>query len=66
MRLTRMSIELATLLYLATYVPYMLITRGLSVRMHPFPMQFQTSVLAFAICLPTSKMSTVIACRPRA
>jgi hypothetical protein len=30
MRLTRMPIELATLLYLLTYLPYMLITRGLS------------------------------------
>ena len=36
----------------ASFALYMLITRGLSVRMHPIPMQFQTSVLAFAICLP--------------
>ncbi|TNC52101.1 DMT family transporter [Rubellimicrobium rubrum] len=31
---------------------YMLITRGLSPRMHPVPMQLHTSVLASAICLP--------------
>jgi drug/metabolite transporter (DMT)-like permease len=30
MRLTRMPIEITTLLYLATYVPYMMITRALS------------------------------------
>ena len=31
---------------------YMLITRGLSARMHPIAMQFHTSVLALLICLP--------------
>jgi drug/metabolite transporter (DMT)-like permease len=36
----------------ASFAVYMLITRGLSPRMHPIPMQFQTSVLAFGICLP--------------
>lgn len=36
----------------ASFALYMLITRGLSSRMHPIPMQFQTSVTALAICLP--------------
>lgn len=31
---------------------YMLVTRSLSRQMHPVPMQFHTSVLAAAICLP--------------
>ena len=31
---------------------YMLITRSLSTRMHPVPMQLQTSIFATAICLP--------------
>jgi drug/metabolite transporter (DMT)-like permease len=35
-----------------SFALYMLVTRGLSSRMHPVPMQFHTSVLAFAICLP--------------
>lgn len=36
----------------ASFALYMLVTRGLSSRMHPIPMQFHTSVLASAICLP--------------
>lgn len=36
----------------ASFAFYMLITRGLSSRMHPIPMQLHTSVIAFAICLP--------------
>ncbi len=35
-----------------SFAAYMLVTRGLSKRMHPIPMQYHTSVLAFAICLP--------------
>ena len=35
MRLTRMSIEAVTLLYLLTYLPYMLITRALSTMANP-------------------------------
>jgi len=36
----------------ASFAVYMLVTRGLSSRMLPVPMQFHTSVLATAICLP--------------
>src|ERR1700679_2953807 len=35
MRLTRMPIELASLLYLLMYLPYMLITRSLSTTVDP-------------------------------
>jgi drug/metabolite transporter (DMT)-like permease len=35
-----------------SFALYMLITRSLSPRMHPIPMQLHTSTLAFAICLP--------------
>ena len=35
-----------------SFALYMLITRGLSSRMHPVAMQFHTSVLALLICLP--------------
>ncbi len=35
-----------------SFAIYMLVTRGLSTRMHPVSMQFQTSVLALAACLP--------------
>ncbi|EYD72089.1 protein of unknown function DUF6, transmembrane [Rubellimicrobium mesophilum DSM 19309] len=35
-----------------SFALYMLITRGLSARMHPVAMQFHTSVLALLICLP--------------
>lgn len=36
----------------ACFAGYMLVTRRLSARMHPVPMQLQTSAFAFAICLP--------------
>lgn len=36
----------------ASFAFYMLVTRSLSARMHPVPMQFHTSWLAFVICLP--------------
>jgi drug/metabolite transporter (DMT)-like permease len=36
----------------ASFAVYMLVTRSLSARMHPVPMQLQTSALAFLICLP--------------
>ncbi len=35
-----------------TFALYMLVTRSLSQRMDPVPMQFHTSVIAAAICLP--------------
>jgi drug/metabolite transporter (DMT)-like permease len=35
-----------------SFAVYMLVTRGLSTRMHPVPMQLHTSWLAFLICLP--------------
>ena len=35
-----------------TFAGYMLMTRGLSARMAPVPMQFHTSVAAIALCLP--------------
>lgn len=36
----------------ASFALYMLLTRGLSPRVHPVPMQLHTSTLAFALCLP--------------
>jgi drug/metabolite transporter (DMT)-like permease len=36
----------------ASFAVYMLVTRGLSPRMHPIPMQLHTSSLAFLVCLP--------------
>jgi drug/metabolite transporter (DMT)-like permease len=40
-----------------SFALYMLITRGLSARMHPIAMQFHTSVLALLICLPLLAVS---------
>ncbi len=36
----------------ASFAVYMLVTRSLSTRMHPIPMQLQTSALATLICVP--------------
>lgn len=36
----------------AFFAAYMLVTRALSRRMHPVPMQFHTAFLGFLICLP--------------
>jgi drug/metabolite transporter (DMT)-like permease len=36
----------------ASFAVYMLVTRGLSTRMLPIPMQLHTSTLAFLLCLP--------------
>ncbi|HVG47441.1 MAG TPA: DMT family transporter [Rubellimicrobium sp.] len=35
-----------------SFAAYMLVTRGLSARMHPIAMQFHTSLLAILMCLP--------------
>lgn len=35
-----------------SFALYMLVTRGLSPRMHPIAMQFHTSILALLICVP--------------
>jgi drug/metabolite transporter (DMT)-like permease len=35
-----------------SFAAYMLVTRGLSARMHPVPMQFHTSTVGMALCLP--------------
>ncbi|MFD1194075.1 DMT family transporter [Seohaeicola saemankumensis] len=39
---------------------YMLVTRSLSRQMHPVPMQFHTSTVAAAICLPVMLLGTGI------